>query len=75
MARLESDLKKGYYPTSTLTVKKIFDKFLIFNTEKKTIALDSCAGEGDVIEYISNNYNCKSYAVELDIVRAQKAMN
>lgn len=73
MARLASDVLNGYFKTSTKTVKNIIDKTIIFNSEKETVALDCCAGEGDVIDFISNNYCCRSYAVELDTYRAKKA--
>lgn len=72
MARLMSDAKKGFYPTSIETVKKIIDKTIIFNETKQTTVVDSCAGEGEVIDFIANNYGCRAYACELDKYRAQK---
>lgn len=72
MARLASDTKMGFYPTNTKTIKKVIDKTIAF-PEKTVYALDCCAGEGEAIEFIGNNYNCKTFAVELDKNRAKKA--
>lgn len=75
MARLASDAKKGFYPTSTQTVKKIIDKTILFKEDRETVVVDSCSGEGEVLDFISNNYPCRSYAVELDEYRAKTAKN
>ena len=73
MARLMSDAKKGFYATNTSTVGKIIDKVISFKEEKETIVVDSCCGEGEVLEFISKKYPCKAYGVELDSKRAQIA--
>ena len=70
MARLASDTKKGFYPTEVKTIQKVIDKTIQFPDQKVT-ALDCCAGEGEAIDFIGNTYNCETYAVELDRVRAK----
>jgi len=74
MARLACETKMGFYPTSTLSIKKVIEKTIIF-PEKEIYALDCCAGEGEAIEMIGSEYNCKTYAVELDENRSKIAVS
>jgi 16S rRNA G1207 methylase RsmC len=72
MARLISDSKLGFYPTSTESISKIFNKVLIFS--KDTTILDSCCGEGVALHHISNfSKGSKTFGVEIDKNRAIKA--
>lgn len=73
MARLASDTKMGFYPTSVKTIKKVIDKTISFPENKTVFALDCCAGEGEAIEFIGAEYGCKTYAIELDEQRAKIA--
>lgn len=75
MARLESNLKLGYYPTQLKTLEKIFDK-LIFtqNEEDKIKVLDPCCGEGNALELIGKKLNADTYGIELHEGRAKEAM-
>jgi len=73
MARLASDTKMGFYPTSVETIQKVINKTLSFPEEKIVYALDCCAGEGEAIESIGQKYGCKTYANELDESRAKTA--
>lgn len=74
MARLASDTKIGFYPTNINTLRKIIDKTIEFPETKTVYALDCCAGEGEAIEMIGNEYGCKTYAVEIEKLRAMKAL-
>lgn len=73
MARLASDSKMGFYPTSVLTIKKVIDRIVEFPKNKQVMALDCCAGEGEAIEFIGKEYGCRTYAIELDEQRAKTA--
>lgn len=73
MARLASDTKMGFYPTSITTIQKVINKTINFKEDKTVYALDCCAGEGEAIEMIGQEYNCKTFAVELDENRAKTA--
>lgn len=73
MARLACETKMGFYPTSVKTIKKVIDKTIQFPENKSVYALDCCCGEGEAIEMIGAEYNCKTYAVELDENRAKTA--
>jgi len=73
MARLASETKMGFYPTSILSIQKIIEKAIAFpENDKEIYALDCCAGEGEAIEMIGAEYGCKTFAVELDKNRAIK---
>lgn len=72
MARLASDANMGYYPTDTNTIKKVIDKTIEFPLDKTVIAVDSCAGKGEAIDFIGTTYGCETYAVELNRVRAME---
>jgi len=72
MARLASETKMGFYPTELLSIQKVIDKTISFPQDKEFFALDCCAGEGDAIEMLGAEYNCKTFAVELDKNRAMK---
>jgi len=73
MARLASETKMGFYPTSVTTIQKVINKTINFQEDKTVYALDCCAGEGEAIEMIGTEYNCNTYAVELNENRAKKA--
>ena len=73
MARLACETKMGFYPTDTSTIKKIIDKTLQFPENKSVYALDCCAGEGEAIEFIGSEYDCKTFAIELDENRSKIA--
>lgn len=73
MARLACETKMGFYPTELKSVKKVIDKVINIPDNKEVYALDCCAGEGKVIEMLGAEYGCKTYAVELNEVRAKKA--
>ena len=73
MARLASDSKMGFYPTSITTIQKVINKTINFKEDKVVYAIDSCAGEGEAIEMIGKEYNCKTFAVELNEDRAKEA--
>lgn len=75
MARLASDTKMGFYPTSVLTIKKVIDKMIQFPENKQVMALDCCCGEGEAIEFIGKEYGCRTYAIELDENRSKTATN
>lgn len=70
MARLASDSQMGFYPTSVISIQKVLNKTILFPEDKTVYALDCCAGEGEAIEMIGNEYNCETYAVELEEQRA-----
>lgn len=72
MARLASDSKLGFYPTSIVTIEKVIDKCIAF-PEKKVVALDSCCGEGEALSFIGDNYGCITYGVEIEEERAKNA--
>lgn len=73
MARLACESKMGFYPTSIETIRKVMNKTITFPEDKTVYTLDCCAGEGVAIEMLGNEYNCKTFAVELDEKRAKKA--
>lgn len=73
MARLASDSKMGFYPTSIKTIQKVINKTIDFKEDKTVYALDCCAGEGEAIEMIGIEYDCKTFAVELNTNRAKEA--
>lgn len=73
MARLACETKMGFYPTSITTIQKVINKTINFNEDKTVYALDCCAGEGEAIEMIGTEYNCETYACELDEKRAKRA--
>lgn len=75
MARLESDLKMGFFPTSISTLEKIFSKTTFDNTfgDKELRLLDPCCGEGDALAYIGSVLKAKTYGIEFDQERARKA--
>ena len=81
MARLESDLKLGFYPTSLETLKKIFNRVEIINEEieRPLKVLDPCCGMGEAIGFIKksihNSIKTESYGVELDIERGKEAIH
>lgn len=75
MARLACESKMAFYPTEIKTIKKVLDKVVEFPVNKSVFALDCCAGEGEAIEFIGNEYGCNTYAVELDENRAKMASN
>ncbi len=68
MARLESQVKMGYYPTPRGILERIFEKVEINSTPKKPVrVLDPCCGQGEVLEFIKNKYeNIVLYGIELD---------
>jgi len=72
MARLASETKMGFYPTELLSIQKVINKTISFPQDKEFFALDCCAGEGDAIEMLGAEYNCNTFAVELDKNRAMK---
>jgi hypothetical protein len=73
MARLASETKMGFYPTSIKTIQKVINKTINFQEDRTVYALDCCAGEGEAIEMIGEKYNCTTYACELDENRAKRA--
>jgi len=75
MARLACESKMGFYPTSILSIQKVIEKTLVIPENKEIYALDCCAGEGEAIEMIGQEYGCKTYAVELDENRAKETSN
>ncbi len=75
MARLACETKMGFYPTEIKSIQKVLNKTVSFPEDREVYALDCCAGEGEAIEFIGNNYGCKTYAVELNKKRAKVATN
>jgi len=73
MARLACEAKMGFYPTSIKSIKKVISKTITFPEKRTVYALDCCAGEGEAIEMIGAEYNCKTFAIELDENRAKTA--
>ena len=71
MARLASETKMGFYATSTKTIQNIISKMI--DIDKNTFVIDSCAGEGEVIEMFREEYQCYNFAVELNQDRAKIA--
>lgn len=72
MARLGSESKMGFYPTEVKSIQKVLEKAISF-PKREVYVLDSCAGDGQAIESIGDNYKCKTYAVELNEKRAKLA--
>jgi len=73
MARLATQTKMGFHPSSTISTKKVIDKIINFPENKTVYSLDCCCGEGELIEFIGKEYSCKTFANELDENRAKKA--
>lgn len=73
MANLGAQSKGSFYPTSVTSIQKVINKAIAFKEKKEVFALDCCAGEGEAIEMIGKEYNCKTFAVELNENRAKKA--
>lgn len=73
MARLASETKMGFYPTSVTTIQKVINKTIAFKENQVIHALDCCCGEGEAIEMIGKKYSCVAYGVELDENRAKTA--
>lgn len=71
MARLASDAKMGFYATSPETVKMIIERTM--DIKENTFVVDSCAGEGEMIEMFRKEYGCYNFAVELNEDRARAA--
>jgi len=74
MARLSSVVKAGYYPTPP-NVVEIIVRFFLDIIPGPLAACDPCCGEGDALAQLLAllNPGTKSYGVELDENRAQKA--
>ena len=70
MARLASQEKMGYYPTPVNVVE---DLKKIINIPTKTRLLDTCCGEGQALKIIAKGTQAKTFGVELDQERYQKA--
>ena len=73
MARLACESKMGFYPTSIETIRKVVSKTITFPENKTVYTLDCCAGEGEALEMFGNEYDCKTFAIELDENRAKIA--
>jgi len=68
MARLASEAKMAFYPTSVKTVKKVK---AILNFAEESRIIDPCCGEADAVSVFKD---CgRVYGVELDTIRARKA--
>lgn len=74
MARLESDLKLGFYPTSTSTLRKFTDK-IVLKQEDKIKVFDPCCGNGEALEFLGQFFDATTYGVELDDTRSKEAIN
>jgi len=73
MARLESILKAGFFPTPSL-VTEIIRSFLQPDTHLFTRMLDPCCGTGVPLADIAGNFpNSKTFGIELDRNRAHQA--
>ena len=66
MARLESQMKMGYYPTPESVLERIFENVEV-DRKRRIRVLDPCCGQGEALEFIKNKYgNVELYGIELD---------
>lgn len=78
MARLESEIKGGYYPTPLEEMDLIVKGLIVAKDESITL-LDPCAGEGDALQLMArkleSSYGChvETFGIELEKSRAKKA--
>ena len=70
MARFASQIKMGFYKTPTEVVEQIRR---ILTIRPKARLLDTCCGEGDALKIIASGTAAKTYGVELDRERFDKA--
>ena len=70
MARLESNLKMGFYPTPDKTLQ-LLRGWLVFKDHAKI--LDPCCGPGAALARLTKYSNAATYGVELDRERADQA--
>ena len=77
MARLESDLKMGFYPTSIKTLEKITSKIILTNelNDRGIKLLDPCCGEAEALNYLGNFFKAKTFGIELDAERSKVAFD
>lgn len=78
MARIESDIKLGFFPTSNKSVQDILDKYFAGNEGKikgsSIVVCDPCCGEAEVLQVFKKHFiNSKTYGIELDGTRAKIA--
>lgn len=76
MARIESDIKLGFYPTSNTTMQNFLSKY--FGTEEaresEILICDPCCGEGEILRVLKEHFpKSTTYGIELDSVRGKVA--
>lgn len=71
MARLESQIKAGYYKTPVEIVELICS-FVRAETSGTRI-IDPCCGTGEALNIIANRLHAKTYGIEMDKTRAAQA--
>lgn len=75
MARIQSDLKLGFYPTSIATLQAIAQKIKFQNDGDKIKILDPCCGEGEALNFLGSFFKAETYGVEMDENRARVAID
>jgi hypothetical protein len=70
MARLESQIKMGFYPTPSEVVEHI-RKMLNISPEARLI--DTCCGEGEALSFLVRQSQAETYGCELDRKRMTQA--
>ncbi|MBF0121201.1 MAG: class I SAM-dependent methyltransferase [Desulfobacterales bacterium] len=74
MARLESEIKLGYYKTPVTVVEKIKNNLKINNNANTVRFLDPCCGEGEALSILTDGIkDVESYGIELEKNRFEKA--
>lgn len=70
MSRLASQAKMGYYPTPPEVIKQIKE---LFSFSPGSRCLDTCCGEGDALDALTDHVLVETYGIELDKERARQA--
>lgn len=69
--RIEGRIKMGFYPTPEVVIEHI--KALLCFPSKTATIIDPCCGEGEAIRQLTEGINAKTYGIELDKARANRA--
>lgn len=75
MARLESEIKGGFYPTPKIEMEHILQFISPEEDDSHVTIIDPCAGEGDALKQLGDHFpNRTTYAIELEKSRADKCV-
>ena len=73
VGRQMNSIRLGYYPTDPAHVAYL-KRALRFPTQRSTVLLDPCCGEGNALRQLGMGQNAVTYGAELDDSRAEAAL-